>query len=330
MVKELDRRQFLKGVGLAVATWPFAGCIRPDSRPSASIPQTITPPLSTPETTVVTVPSTTTQEPTTTLEPKPNDVVEHRDGYDVLMNGGYHYEIATEPWFGGYELHLRDGQQTYGFRSDGDAQYIILNGLLDAFGAQHPEFKNQDGSVNKDAYRAYLESQNGRDMVSIPQNTYPEGKDVSYPPVVPSSELLVDLSLPVVFIGGNYSFSDDAKFTSIQYYRHTPDSFGHAFIGLTDSGQLYVGIAGRDSKGTLKDQFSPYDFSVALAILFGITANINNATYEPQERWLKPFWNTIIPFGTIPSDLYTSGLTTVDITEYGEFPTAESKIFSKV
>lgn len=321
-MEEIDRRSFLR-IGAGAALIVVAGCSSKAPERGRSVdPNTThsTPPL--PSTTEISV---------VTAEPQPTDVIEHRDGYDVLRNGGYKYEHSSVPWFGGFELHLKDGQQTYGFTPEGNAQEVVLNGLLDAFGGQHPEFRNPDGSVNRDAYKAYLESNNGRDTVSIPENISPQDNDISYPPVVASAPLQLDLSKDIVFVGGDFSFYD-AEFADIQYYRHTPDSFTHAFMGVTTEGQLYIGVLTRNQQGITKNEFSSYDVSVALPTLFSVTANItslNNAD-NPQLNWQQPFWNTIMPFGTIPGNLYTPGLTTSNVLDYGDFKTAESKIFSQV
>jgi len=311
MVKEIDRRQFLKGVGLAVATWPFAGCIRPDSRPSASIPQTITPPLSTPETTVVTVPSTTTQEPTTTLEPKPHDVVERRDGYYILRNGGFLYPVdsivvdGTEidiRGSGGIEIIIQgEGGSRYEFmgsaKEQPSPQETVYADLLTAFAIQK--------RMPPEAYIAYLKDNNWIDSGAFfPDNISNPGQHVKYPPIV-KVPVTIDFKQPFILSTldvGQIDGLDPFGGTFDYYYPTSADNF-RFFLGVTGNGQLvWSGQLLRLSNGqvdsVLSDESVP-SFSYNAGYMLSIISGLGNSVDSPQAQWLLPYLAYFVPGGRV-------------------------------
>jgi len=297
--------------------------------------------------------STTTQEPTTTLEPKPNDVVEHRDGYDVLRNGGFLYpvdsitvdgaEIDTSV-FGGFQLHIKDGSNSYGFKEtsiDGEApQEVLLRNVLWTFGAQHPEFIKSDGGVDVRAYVAYLSKNGWIDAVSLPDNISEPAKKEKYPPVVPSSSLTLDFAKSIVLGSGDLGQVDGLNpFGGFyDYYYPTPSDTSRALAGITEGGQLFFSYHEIDpSTGGVKNLRMPGSigpFSYIFGYILSVTANVGYPMGNPKNQWIAPYLAYFEPGGkvdasTIPDYKRLSGLV-LDIFDFETTDFKNSALFAPV
>lgn len=302
----------------------------------------------------VTVPSSTpsTEEtPSTTLEPQPTDVVEHRNGYDVLRNGGFLYpvdsitvdgaEIDTSE-FGGFQLHMKDGADAYGFTEkliDGEApQEVLLRNLLWTFGAQHPEFIKPEGGVDVKAYAEYLSQNNWTDMVYLPDNISEPAAHAKYPPVVQSSPLTMDFTKPIVLSSGDLGqVAGLEPFGGFyEYYYPTPSDTSRMLVGVTTDGQFFYSYHEiSPSTGNVKNLQMPGSvgpFSYMLGDILSITANVTNQT-DPQMQWLAPYLTYFVPGGkvdvnTIP-DYERLKTLVLDIFDFSNSTFTDSSLFKK-
>lgn len=268
----------------------------------------------------VTVPSSTpstVETPSTTLEPQPTDVVEHRNGYDVLRNGGFLYpvdsitvggaEIDTSE-FGGFQLHMKDGADAYGFTEkliDGEApQEVLLRNMLWTFGAQHPEFIKPEGGVDVKAYAEYLSENNWIDKVYLPDNISEPSEHAKYPPIVKSTPLTMDFSKPIVLSSGDLGQVDGLEpFGGFyEYYYPTPADDARSLMGITSDGQFFLSYhtlnlsTGSVTNMPLDESLKPYSYTIGN--ILSITANITNQT-DPQLQWLAPYMAYFVPGGKV-------------------------------
>lgn len=302
------------------------------------------------------IPSTTTtiELPTTTLEPKPSDVVEHRDGYDVLRNGGLLYEVLSAPEFGGFQINIEDNNQRYGLKEapvgatpgmigSEPAQDVLFRNLLWTFGAQHPEFINPEGGVDVEAYRAYLETNDWVDTVYLPDNISDPRDSVNYPPIIKSEPLIMDFKKPVILSNGDIPKEEGIDLSAgfFQYYYPTTTDNARNLLGLTPDGQLFSSFHIVDATGGPRDgqiMKVPLDQAIVnwdlnLGTILTITANLTNET-DPQMQWIGPYATFWVPGGrsdpaNIPDydRLKSLGL---DIFDFTTSDFKESKIFTPI
>lgn len=305
----------LGGVGGCVAVDRFGNQPSQGETPSATTIVVQTTDLGAPVTTGVepqtTLSPSTTLEPTTTLEPQPTDVVEHRDGYDVLRNGGLLYEVESTPEFGGFELHMRDGQDKYGFKDVAAGaekpQEVLFRDLLWTFGAQHPEFIKPEGGVDVKAYAEYLSQNNWIDTVYLPDNISEPAEHVKYPPVVQSTPLTLDFTKPVVLSSGDLGQIDGLEpFGGFyEYYYPTPADDARSLMGITSDGQFFLSYhtlnlsTGSVTNMPLDESLKPYSYTIGN--ILSITANITNQT-DPQLQWLAPYMAYFVPGGRVDTN----------------------------
>lgn len=266
-----------------------------------------------PVTTTVGEPTTTIQETTTSQEPKPTDVVEHRDGYDVLRNGGLLYEVESAPEFGGFELHLRDGQDEYGFREvasgEEKPQEVLFRNLLWTFGAQHPEFIKPEGGVDVEAYEQYLSENNWVDTVYLPDNISEPQAHAKYPPIVQSAPLTMDFKKPMVLSSGDLGQIDglDPFGGFYEYYYPTPADDARSLIGITTDGQLFysyhvLSLTNGTVKNSLPEEsLSPFTNNVGY--ILSEVASITHPQADPQTQWLAASMTYAVPAGKITPDM---------------------------
>lgn len=271
--------------------------------PVTTIVDVTTPPLTSPETTTVTVPSTT-EAPTTTVQEKPTDVVEHREGYDVLRNGALLYSVESitidgkevdTSNFGGFELAIQSGSTTFGFsqeQNDGVLpQETLLRDTLWAFGNQHPEFVNTDGIVDIEAYVNYLEQNNWIDTVVLPTRASDDAKE-KMPNLKASEPQKIDLKLPFAITNDSPSLLTGIDASNANYYKPTIADDGSMAFGLTPEGQLYYGLYGVSQNGTtkpleMKHPYESYPISDKLGFILTATGRITSPTSIPTLNWAE-------------------------------------------
>ncbi|MGB3094512.1 MAG: hypothetical protein WBB49_01315 [Microgenomates group bacterium] len=305
----------------------------------------------------VTVPSstpTTAESPTTTLEPKPTDVVEHRNGYDVLRNGGFLYpvdsitidgaEIDTSE-FGGFQLHMKDGTNAYGFTEkliDGEApQDVLLRNMLWTFGAQHPEFINPEGGVDVKAYAEYLSQNNWTDTVYLPDNISEPNEHAKYPPIVKSTPLTMDFSKPIVLSSGDLGQVDGLEpFEGYyDYYDPTPADDARNLVGISADGQFFFSYhslkvsTGEVRSLPLDESLSP--FTNNFGYILSEIAAITTTQPDPQTQWFAASMTYAVPAGKITPDQvpgtgYESlSKTVLPMSDFIDPKVGGSKLFSK-
>lgn len=262
-----------------------------------------------PVTTTVGESSTTIHETTTTQESKPTDVIEHRDGYDVLRNGGLLYEVPSTPEFGGFEIHMQNGQEEFGFAEATAGaekpQEVLLNDLLWTFGAQHPEFVKPEGGVDIEAYKQYLSEHNWVDTVYLADNVSEPAAHAKYPPIVRSAPLTMDFKKPMVISSGDLGQIDGLKPYEgfYEYYYPTPADDARNLMGITADGQFFYSYHSLNvSTGLVKNvpldqSLSPYTNN--LGYLLSVTAGLGYTAEDPQIQWIGASLSYAVPAGKV-------------------------------
>lgn len=283
---KITRRTFLGG--LAAGALALAGC-----KPGEP---TTTSPTTKPNITETTIPGTTTELPTTTLEARPTDIIEQKDGYGIMRNGGLHYEVESAPWFGGFDIHLKYGGATFGFQKetyDGrDPKEFLLNTLLWTFGNQHPEFVKTDGQVDIEAYKTYLESNDWVDNnVHLPDNV--AAGPTGYPsPVVKSATYSLDFKKPLVFGNDDLEAIDGFALERPNFYIVNAGDGAQSVLGITNDGQLYFSnyFSTPDGKITPPVIGPGYVFlpSMTFGSVLAVTSRITYPEETPKLQWQIP------------------------------------------
>ena len=296
----------------------------------------------------VTIPSTispttieTTIAPTTTAEPTPTDVVESKDGYDVLRNGGLLYEVESAPQFGGFELHMKDGSHKYGFKKVEEGveapQEALFEDLLWTFGAQHPEFIRPEGGVDVEAYKAYLSEHDWVDTVYLPDNISDPVEHVKYPPIVKSAPLTMDFKKPMIISSGDLTKVEglDPFSGFYEYYYPTSAYNARVLMGMTPDGQFFFSY--HDLAATNLDlpmsQGSLLPFDSNLGLTLSIIACLNYPL-DPQLQWIAPSLTYASPVGIVDSSTvpYYEDLKelVLPIFDYQNLESRKSTHFTKV
>lgn len=274
-----------------------------------------------------TVPSTTELPTTTTIEPKPNDVVEHRDGYDVLRNGGLLTKVESinvegveidTSWFGGFETHIESQNVTFGMRKDdiNGVQSLLVN-LLRTFGNQHAEFVKADGQVDIQAYLDYLKANNWVDPeVYVPHDiTKTEGVEpspgsnvVESSSAVQSDSFKLDLTKSFILSNNQISLIDGLDSSTANFFSPTNDTL--AAIGITKEGQFFFSLCERLQSGTLKELTmehpnGTFPIAESLGFFLQLTSRITYPVAKPEDLWsdtVKYFYDPVLvqPSGDTP------------------------------
>ncbi|QQR63914.1 hypothetical protein IPH70_05475 [Candidatus Roizmanbacteria bacterium] len=289
-----------------------------------------------------TLPPSTTLESTTTAEPTPTDVVESKDGYDVLRNGGLLYEVESAPQFGGFELHMKDGSHKYGFKKVEEGveapQEALFEDLLWTFGAQHPEFIRPEGGVDVEAYKAYLSEHDWVDTVYLPDNISEPIEHVKYPPVIKSVPLTMDFKKPMIISSGDLTKIDgfDPFAGFYEYYYPTSADNARMLMGMTPDGQFFFSyhtLTTTDydlplSQGSLRP------LSYELGEIMSITAALNYPL-DPQLQWIAPsltYWvpgSKKIDSSTVPSYEDLSKIV-LSFFDFAPANSSDNALFTKV
>lgn len=284
---KISRRTFLGG--MAAGALALAGCKPGESASTTS-------PSSKPNTSSTAIPGTTTELPTTTLEARPTDIIEQKDGYGVLRNGGLHYEVESAPWFGGFDIHLKYEDQTFGFQKethDGrDPKEFLLNTLLWTFGNQHPEFVKADGQVDIEAYKAFLEANDWVDNnVHLPDNIA-EGPTGFPSPIAKSEAFSLDYKQPFIISNNDLATIDGFMPEKPNYYKIDTSSGGQAVLGINSNGQLYYSMYFNLDGITIKpaDIGDGYVYITTdvLGDVLAVTSRITYPESDPTQQWMVP------------------------------------------
>lgn len=258
-----------------------------------------------PVTTTVGESTTTIRETTTTQESKPTDVVEHREGYDVLRNGGLLYEVPhltiggqefDTSWFGGVELHATYKDVTMGLNQDSQglsAPQTLLETALWAFAYQDSRFRNPDNTVNFDKYLQYLKENNGID----PEVFFPSATPIS---AEPSDPISVNLNLPIVITNAGISSVENSQPKEIFYINPSQSGDIQEGFGITPDGQLVfsVNMVDRNNKADPLPM-GARDTGSLLNLSYGAymadLANITSPASSPQEQLVGPYLQFLNP-----------------------------------
>lgn len=241
-------------------------------------------------------PGTTVLEPATTL---PDGVVERRDGYDVLANGGLLYpvdsltidgkEIDTSA-FGGFELHLQSDNVTFGFVPgvNGGGRRMLEDTLW-TFAAQHSEFLGPDQKPDIAAYVKYLEENDWVDKVFLARNLDPKAPN---PPVEKSQEIILDLKQPMFYSNNGIGAIDGLVPEQYNFYNAFDISSANFVFGITESGQLFYAASEISSGGEIRPfGMTPNAYSSineGFGIIASVTSRITYLEGSPEKQWENP------------------------------------------
>ena len=232
------------------------------------------PPLTSPETTVITVPT---------------------EGYTVLEGGGLHYEVASAPWFGGFDIHLKYDGQTFGFQTetyDGrDPKEFLLNTLLWTFGNQHPEFVKPDGQVDIEAYKVYLEANDWVDSAVFLPDNIAEGPTGFPSPIAKSEAFSLDYKQPFIIGNNDLATIDGFNPEKPNFYKIDTSSGGQAVLGINSNGQLYYSMYFNDGVNIKPADIGDGYVYITTDVLGNVLAVTSRITYpesDPTQQWMVP------------------------------------------
>ncbi len=305
-----------------------ASCKSSDTMPEASTPLSTT---------------STATSPITSAIPAPTDVVEMRNGYEVLRNGLFHYSVPSIivddqqielSGTGGIDLWVRTTTDHWmAFKpapKDGPApQSIVYRDLLRCFANQ--------AHLDVPAFVAQASASNW-----VIQGLFPDNiGDVKtkYPPIAPVP-VTIDFKQPFVIAAGKIDLVDglDVYSGTYDYFILTSADNGRDFLAVSSAGQFMW-----CTQGGLKydeESIGPDGIPVLSRLLgqmLSIVGSLGVAAENANDQLLGPMITYNAPSNKTPPTLPDPNPfkdTVMDVHDYKEWSWAEgwsrSKLFDEV
>lgn len=327
----LTRRSFVAGVG-AFAVGGLTACTDNEATPD-TVTTGVRPGS----------PSTSSASLPTTVVPRPTDVIEQHDGYELWRNGLARYPLSSIasldgqdiplPGAGGVVLWIRTGAYKWvRFKpapTNGPSpQEVVYRDLLRAFANQK--------HLGLGTYVSQLKANSWMDRVLIPDNLTDLQDRVKYPPIA-GVPVTIDFKLPFVISNGALALVDglDPFSGSYDYFHTTSSDTYREFFGVSATGQVqWSGQALRGStvRASIESDSIPY-IGQNVGRWLSILAGLGYAAGSPAEQYVLPSAAYFAPaMRTMPTmkdyDLWKTVV--MDVHDYADWSWEENWTHSKL